>query len=173
MRFLSAIVAAVLILGASSARADPGHSLWGPLRSGMTKTEVKAAQPSKLVKLSDTCSGLLGYQYADGKLSQVVMTSDFEGMEKQCNVLVSKVLAAKYGDDAKENRSVIQGNCGCCGKVAQLCSLMGGDTPVIYVTFDWVVDGVDITFKIQQGSPDWSVTYRLDPQATPDTLSKF
>lgn len=146
--------------------------LWGPLRAGMTKAEVKAIQPLKTVKLNETCSGLLSFSYRKGRLNEVEMTSASTTLG-ECLTLMEKSLEAKYGDHPKRETKYTRGYCGYSGTVASLCRAMGGDKLVKHTFSQWAKDGVIVTLELTDVDNDWTITYSPDPVASASVIDKF
>ena len=70
--------------------------LWGNLHAGMTKAEVRAAQPTVVVPIAQDCRGRLFYTYKSGQLVAVEM--DGLNPSQECRLIVAKSLSSKYGE---------------------------------------------------------------------------
>lgn len=164
-----------LLAAATAQAADPAPSpslpLWGALRSGMTKDEVKAAQPSTTVPISASCDGWLEYTYERKRLKSLKMTGS-PSSTKECVVLAEKTLLAKYGSNPARASQYVSGYCG-YGKIGNLCRAVGADAPVKRSVAAWIKDGVRISFYYNDSDGDWTVVYEVEPQVTSQTVNAF
>ena len=181
MKIGKALFIASFVLGSSIADAqsttDLGVVLWGSLKAGMTKDDVKKVQPSKKVTLNDHCSAELSYGFEAKRLNAVAMISS-SGAPADCTVLLLKSLMTKYGDKPFESSSFTQGNCGGYGSalaanLAQLCRAMGGEKLVEHSYYIWQRDGVIVRAEVTDKDTSWNVIYIADPKVTQDTLKNF
>ncbi len=154
--------------------ADPAAPpiLWGSLRAGMLKAEVKAAEPAKTIRLTDSCVELPTFAYQNGKLYKVTLSSGISEPE-ECATLVGKNLVEKYGAGPRRTTRYVRGDCGCCSSITRLCHAMGGDKLVRYLDVLWIKDGVRVTLETSDADNAWTVEYVADPQVSAGTLGKF
>jgi hypothetical protein len=161
-----------LALCGVEAQEPKGQILWGKLRAGMSKAEVKAAQPSKVEKISDQCSVNLSFDFEGQSLRRVGMDPTASSSD-ECRNIALKSLAAKYGDNPIQQEELIRGNCGGYNKIAQLCRAMGGENIVTHTYFTWSTGGTKIQAEITDTDSRWTIVYAVDPQASVETIKKF
>ena len=90
------LIAALICAPAFAQSADPRPVLWGDLRYGMTKDEVKAAMPKDDIKLSALCRALPGPFYRDGKLFRFSLRETMPSANT-CNGELINGLTQRYG----------------------------------------------------------------------------
>lgn len=160
-----------ICLPAQQAIANDPIVLWGSLTAGMTKAEVKAAQPSNIVLLSEQCTATLSATYEGGKLKSVNLIAR-SGAANECMTIIVKSLLAKYGIDPIENVRYEQGDCGPYNKWGNLCRALGGEKTIKYKTLDWVKDDLHITCEMtDQGT--WGIRYAAEPQTSKAVIDKL
>lgn len=155
--------------------------LWQTLHAGMTKEEVKAAQPEKLIRLGPGCSGVLAFSYTEKRLSKVVIDSSLGNDENaQCGALVLKSLASKYGKPIEDTETKEARYCGSPyarglqGALVRLCLQDGGNLPIIKHAIRWENDGLEVFFAFTEGEGSvWKVTYRAASAASATAAGKL
>ncbi|SLK12992.1 hypothetical protein SAMN06295987_1241 [Novosphingobium mathurense] len=139
------------------------------MRVGMTKAEVKALYPKRLVPLSEGCHAVVSTEYGTKGLTRVNLEwSIRDDSTKKCGEMVTNTLLEKYGEPSASEREIKENDCGSqyasglAGKLAALCKSMGGEGPEYFQYHRWLIDGIEITIKVdaKADDPHWWAVYR-------------
>lgn len=177
-----AVSAAALAALGTAAVAEEPLVLWQNLHVGMTKAEVKAAQPVRAIALSPGCGGTLSFTYKDGRLTEVVMENGVgDDGTRQCGVVIHKSLFEKYGQPESDQTQTVEHDCGdvyakgLLGALARACADSGGNNPTHQEVTIWEAGGVEVAFtgQLDDGNKAWTLHYRASPIAAPSAASKL
>lgn len=142
------IILALAFIATPALAQDARPILWGDLRAGMTKEEVRQFHKIREeVDVTPSCTAFIEAQWYDKKLSGVTLRETSPYI-RECRDQLLSALAAKYGP-ATDTADVTQQN-----------TLRGGNARVKRVrTFQ----SDTMLIRYDDGDPFWSVTYTLRP----------
>lgn len=162
------LISALLL--AVAAPAQP-VMLWNGLQAGMSKAEVKAAQPKRTVDIGSRCMATFVPRFDDGKLDRIhVENAGQYDREIDCQEMVRANLTAKYGAgeprdpsiDCKfdENLQCSFGNLGSFGSSLLAQKLRRDDADAKYDYMAFRRDGVEVLARFKrEHCCDFSLVY--------------
>lgn len=175
------LAAGGLVAAAAPAQPQPqtealGPVLWGNLRVGMTKQQVRALYPKSKVALTTGCNGKLSYFWENNKLARVAIDPPLlgSGTAVNCGLIIAASLNAKYGPPQNEDVDRQTRDCG-DGKLGNLCEALGGGNPIRWRLTQWIHDGISINLRLEDTttSPLWTVVYAPPMDVTVDEAIKL
>jgi hypothetical protein len=142
--------------------------LWGKLQSGMSRREVRAALPSRAIRISDNCIGILRLYYLRGSLIRVHIDSSRRNLAGYaCGDVVEKSLKRTYGDGATNNLEFSEGWVSDL-RTSPLWGYMHDVNQSKYDILSWLTEDKIVFFRAKLGSPKWSIDYVANPKPAPE-----
>lgn len=175
-----AIAAAALLLTSTAADAEGlirGQVLWGGIKTGMTKAEVKVMYPGMVVQLTDGCMASISLTFQHKGVETVKLEQDVRSTSKSCGSVMLASLKEKYGQP-RSDRNVTQFfDTSCYGKIA--CALRDAvliadpDPNTYWQIVNWFTGDMLVELYRDQETDNWNITYYQAHRAKPEAASKL
>jgi hypothetical protein len=179
VRIKLAVVGATALCAAAAQASDviPGQVLWGDIKTGMTKAEVRALYPKLAVELSPGCAATIKPYYQGKKVASVDLEHSSDSTSTSCSSTMAVSLKAKYGTPRSDRNVTERFDTSCFNKFS--CALRDAalaidpDPNIYWQVMTWFTGETLITLKRDRETDKWSISYQQARRATPDAAAKL
>jgi hypothetical protein len=175
-----AIAGAAFLFASTAANAQdlvPGQVLWGGIKTGMTKAEVKAMYPGMVVQLTDGCMASISLTYQHRGVETVKLEQDVRSTSKSCGSVMLASLKEKYGPPRSDRNQTQFVSTSCYGKFA--CALRDAalaidpDPNIYWQVVNWFTGNMLVELYRDRETDNWHIAYYQAHRAQPEAASKL
>lgn len=175
-----AIFAATLIVASTVTNAqDFGDRqvLWGGIKTGMTKSEVKSLYPTMKVQLTPGCVASIALTFDKKTVESVKLEHDAASASKSCGTVMIESLKEKYGVPRGERDVTEVGNTSCWGETScalrDAARIIDPDPNTYWQVVNWFTGEMLVVLRRDLETGAWNITYYQAKLAQPEAATKL
>ena len=170
-------VGMLLTSAVSLSQVQPGQVLWGDIKTGMSKAEVKALYPGMVTELSDGCRADIQLDFEKKRVSVVTLSHSATSKSATCGTVMLTSLKDKYGEPRTDQNITQVADTSCFNKLS--CALRDAmliadpDPNTYWQVVTWFTGDRLIKLFRDRETDNWRIEYYQARLAKPEAAPKL